>query len=158
MLIDLNLIWKYHIPLITSKISKLIGIISRLRHFVTTNTLLTLYRPLILPYLSYGFTVWVQAAQTYLNQILVLQKHALYLIYFAFYWSHAIPLFVSSWSMMHDVFSNSAPHDISKLFSYLTKMHLYCMTWDLLLLVIFSSIIPGQPTSSHLSVDLVPNY
>lgn len=70
---------KYHISHITSKIHiKIIGIIGRLRHFVTTNTLLTIYRPLILPYLSYCFAVWGQAAQTYLNQILVVQKHALY--------------------------------------------------------------------------------
>ena len=99
VLINLNLIWKYHISHNTSKISKIIGITSRLRDFVTPNTLLIIYWPLIHPYLSYGFTMWGQAAQTYLNQILVLQTRALLLIYFALYWSHAIPLFVSSWSL-----------------------------------------------------------
>ena len=34
ILIDSNLTWKYHISYIKSKISKTIGVIARLRHFV----------------------------------------------------------------------------------------------------------------------------
>ena len=118
VLIDFNLSWKYHISHITTKISKTIGLIVRLRHVVPISTLITLYRSLIFPYLSYGISVWGQAAQTYLNQTFVLQKRALRLIYFAPYRSHAIPLFVSSSSipintlyfqsistLMHDVFN-----------------------------------------------------
>ena len=74
ILIDSNLTRKYHISYITSKISKTIGVIARLRHFVPTSTLLTLYRSLLCPYLLYGVTVWGQAPQIYLNQILVLQS------------------------------------------------------------------------------------
>ena len=44
ILIDSNPTWKYHISYITSKISKTIGVIARLRHFVPSSTLLTLYR------------------------------------------------------------------------------------------------------------------
>ena len=131
VLIDSKLSWKYHITHITTKISKTIGIIARLRHLVPTSTLITLYRSLISPYLSYGIAVWGQAAQTYLNQILVLQKRALRLIYFAPYRSHAIPHFVSSSSipintlyfqsistLMHDVFNKLAPCNISNLFYF----------------------------------------
>jgi len=96
ILIDSNLTWKYHISYITSRISKTIGVIARLRHFVPTSMLLTLYRSLLSPYLSYGLTVWGQAPQVYLNQILVLHMRALRLIYFAPYRSSAVSLFVSS--------------------------------------------------------------
>ena len=95
VLIDSSLSWKYHIAHITSKTSKTIGIIS-IRYYIPTNTLLTIYRSLIFPCLSYGIAVWGQAAQTYINQVLALQKRALCLIYFAPYRSHAVPLFVSS--------------------------------------------------------------
>ena len=81
---------------ITSKISKTIGVIARLRQFVSSSTLLTLYRSLVSPYLLYGLTVCGQAPQIYLNQILVLQKRALRLMYFAPYRFSAVPLFVSS--------------------------------------------------------------
>ena len=73
-----------------------IGIIARLRHFVPSGTLLTPCISLISPYLIYGLTVWDQAPQIDLNQILVLQKRALRLIYFAPYRSPAIPQFISS--------------------------------------------------------------
>ena len=54
VLIDENLSWKYHIAHIASKISKTIGIIASLRHFVPLNTLHHIYISLIQPYLLYG--------------------------------------------------------------------------------------------------------
>lgn len=54
ILIDNNLSWKYHIDYISSKVSKGIGIIARLRHLVPFATLLNIYRSLIEPYISYG--------------------------------------------------------------------------------------------------------
>ena len=153
ILIDSNLTWKYHISYITSKISKTIGVIARLRHFVPSSTLLTLYRSLVSPYLLYGLTVWGQAPQIYLNQILVLQKRALRLIYFAPYRSSAVPLFVSSGCLpigllyfkavsilMHDVHNNLSPRNISNLFSSASAIH---TTQDFLPQVISTLNIPG---------------
>ena len=54
VLIDENVSWKYHIAHIASKISKTIGIIASLRHFVPLNTLHHIYISLIQPYLLYG--------------------------------------------------------------------------------------------------------
>ena len=96
VLIDENLSWKYHIALIASKISKTIGIIASLRHFVPLNTLHHIYISLIQPYLLYGIVAWGQAAKTYKNKILILQKRALRLMFFGDYNSHAVPYFVSS--------------------------------------------------------------
>ena len=79
-----------------SKISKIVGIIARLRHHVPLNTLLQIYHSLIFPYPLYGVPVWGQASQCDLKKILTLQKCALRLIFFASKRSHAIPLFVTS--------------------------------------------------------------
>ena len=138
ILIDSNLTWKYHISYLTSKISKTIGVIARLRHFVPSSTLLTLYRSLISPYLLYGLTVWGQAPQIYLNQIHVIQKRVLRLIYFAPYRSSAVSVFVSSVCLpirllyfkamsifMHDVLNNLSPRNISNLFSSVNVVHTY---------------------------------
>ena len=63
---------------------------------------MTPYRSLISPYRLYGLTVRDEAPQTYLNQILVLQKRALRLIYFAPYRSSAIlPLFPLVIDLLH---------------------------------------------------------
>jgi len=63
--------WQLFISL---KTSKFLGILSRLRHFVTTDTLLSIYRSLILPHITYGIAVWGQAAQANLDKLLILQK------------------------------------------------------------------------------------
>ena len=82
--------------------------------------------------------MWGHAAQTYINQILVLQKRALRLIYFTSYRSHAIPLFISSNTipinmlyfksvsiLMHDVFNKQTPCNISSLFTCSNELHNY---------------------------------
>ena len=122
ILIDCNLKWKHHIDFVSLKISKTIGILARLRHFVPTETLLMIYRSLILPYLSYGICVWGLAAKSYINKLLVLQKRALRLIYFAPSNAHAIPFFMETKilpvnmiyfdtvaNLMHDIWKGQAP-------------------------------------------------
>jgi len=96
VLLDSNLSWKFHIDSVTLKISRIIGVIACLRHFVRLITLLSIYRSLILPYLSYGLAAWGQAAKTHPQKILVLQKRALRLMYFSNPRAHAMPLFISS--------------------------------------------------------------
>ena len=84
ILFDPNLTWKQYILFISSRISKSFGILSRLRHFDPTDTLLSIYRSLTLPYIT-GNAVWDQAAQTNLGTLLILQKRARHLIHFAPY-------------------------------------------------------------------------
>ena len=77
VIIDSNLMWKYHIDNIAYKISKAIGIIARLRHFVPLSTLNSIYRCLIQPYTTYRIVVWGNTSKKYLDKILKLQKRAL---------------------------------------------------------------------------------
>ena len=93
VIIDSNLTWKYYIDSIAYKISKAIGIIARLRHFVPLSTLNSIYRCLIQPYTTYGRVVQGNASKKYLDEILKLQKRAPRLMYFKNCKEHAIPLF-----------------------------------------------------------------
>ena len=85
-----------HINYVALKISRIVGVIARLRHFVPTQTLLMIYRSLILPYLTYGICVWDHASKFLLNKLLTLQKRVLRLIYFTPRNEHVIPLFIKS--------------------------------------------------------------
>ena len=96
VLIDENLSWKNHIDSVITKISKTIGIITKLRHFVPSSVLLNIYTSLITPYITYGLITWGTASKTYLHKILLLQKRVLRLIYFVDKKDHAIPLFVKA--------------------------------------------------------------
>ena len=138
LLIDENLSWKTHIHSVANKISKTIELNARLRQIVPTSTLLNIYQSLITPYLTYGLISWGNACKTFLDQILVLQKRALRLIYFAETNDHAIPFFVNAkilplqslyyesvCSLMYDVNKNTAPDNILKLFSRISSVHTY---------------------------------
>ena len=138
ILIDKNLSWKIHIDNVATKLSKTVGLIAKLRHFVPQHTLLNIYRALILPYLSYGLIVWGQASKTHLTKILLLQKKVIRFIFFANRKVHAIPLFIdanilpisflyfkSVSYLMHDIHTNSAPSKIVNLFSQTSSIHEY---------------------------------
>ena len=120
------------------KISRNIGILAKLRHFVPPKTLFGIYNSLIFPYLSYGLVAWGQAAKTHLEKLLRLQKRAVRLINFAPFRSHAVPYFLHSNIMpitmlyfklssilMFDVYNNTAPHNISHLFTPTQQIHSY---------------------------------
>ena len=124
-----NLSWTHHITYISTKISKSLGILARLRHFVPSYTSLNIYRSLVQPYLSYGIPVWGQAAPTNLEKILILQKRALRLIHLKPFKSHTVPLFKLSnvlplnflyfktiCLVIHDASNNVTPPNVSNLF------------------------------------------
>ena len=56
--------------------SRNIGIINKLKHFVPKRILLSLYYTLVMPYLNYGILAWGNSCKTYLNKLLKLQKRA----------------------------------------------------------------------------------
>ena len=99
IIINCNLNWKHHINYVKLKISKTVGIISKLRYYIPKNTLLDFYKSLILPYSTYGVVAWGNAAKVHIQKLLVLQKRALRLINFKSY-HHAIPLFLSTGTLL----------------------------------------------------------
>ena len=138
VIIDQHLSWKHHINYIALKISRNIGIISRLRHFVPLKTLLSIYNSLISPYISYGLIAWGQASKSHLEKLVILQKRAVHLINFLPFRTHAIPYFAQSnilpITMLYFKFSsilmfyittNSAPQNICNLFTLTQDIHQY---------------------------------
>ena len=130
-MIDNHLSWKHHINYVALKISRNIGILSKLRHFVPPKTLFGIYNSSIFPYLSYGLV----------EKLLRLQMRAVRLINFTPFRSHAVPYFLHSNIMpitmlyfklssmlMFDVYNdynNTAPHNISHLFIPTLQIHSY---------------------------------
>ena len=150
-LIDKNLTWKYHIDQNASKISRAVRI-ARLRHSVPLNTLIQIYRSLILPYTYYGIAAWCQAAKVYLRKIYILKNTSSTANFFAGSGSHAIPLFVSAnvlplntpyfetvCFVIDDISTISAPQNICDLFNCLSDV-LSATTLDFLILVTYISI------------------
>ena len=119
-LIDKNLSWKFHVDSVATKISKIVGLIAKTRHFTPRRVLLNIYQVLIQPYLTYGLASWGQSSKANLNKILTLQNRALCMIYFVHSRAHAIPLLIDAnvlplaflyfecvSNLMHDVNNNN---------------------------------------------------
>ena len=91
--IDSNLNWKSHINFIAKKIKRSIGILSKLRYYLNSKTLLDLYYALVYPFLTYCLIAWGNTYQTSLQPLFVLQKKAIRIITFSSFSEHTSPLF-----------------------------------------------------------------
>ena len=91
--LDEILNWNYHIKNISTKISKNIGVIYKLKYKISSDVLLMLYNTMILPYLSYCNIVWANNNYTRLAPLIKLQKRATRVVCKARYREHTDPLF-----------------------------------------------------------------
>ena len=70
-IIDKDLTWHYHIHYISGKISKGVGILSKLKHMLPISILRLIYNAIISPYISYCNIVWGGTYSNRLNSIRV---------------------------------------------------------------------------------------
>ena len=81
VMIDESLSWKYHISYTCSRISSNIGVISKLRHYLSIRQLKQLYYNSIYPYLSYAIIAWGSAYKTHLKRLQSKQNTVLRLFF-----------------------------------------------------------------------------
>ena len=94
--IDDNLKFDQHVLHISKKISKSIGILSKLRIILPPFTLRSLYFSLVFPYLNYCNVVYGGAYACHLKPLEALQKRAIRIINSAPFYSHTNDLFLRS--------------------------------------------------------------
>ena len=110
LMIDSNISWKFHIESICHKISKSIGIIAKIRHYVLRHVLLSEYNSLIVSYLTYGICAWGNCALTFQRKIVTLQQ-----------WPYVLFTSVS----LRNTFSNQIAFPYLVYFSEIVAI--YCM-------------------------------
>ena len=69
LIIDSYLNWKAHIHELSEKISRGIGVLSKIRYYVNNSILQQLYYSLIYPFLTYGLSVWSNTYRPYLRPL-----------------------------------------------------------------------------------------
>ena len=92
VVIDENLNWKTHINEISTKLIKGNAMLSKLRHFVNEDILLSGYYAIFHSHLAYLCLVWNQPKFS-LNRITLLQKRLIRMFHSAAYRGHTYPLF-----------------------------------------------------------------
>ena len=89
IIFDEHLTWKSHTKMVTNKLSKLVGIIYRLKHVYPQQALLLIYNSIFISHINYGLLLW----GTQLKEVFNLQKKAVRIITCSDYIAHSEPLF-----------------------------------------------------------------
>ena len=98
---DEHLNWHNHVAHISTKISRTIGILNKLKYLIPENIKIMLYNSLILSHINYGILAWGYNHE----RILKLQKRAIRIITLSKYNAHTEPLFKSRKLLkIHNIF------------------------------------------------------
>ena len=96
IILDNKLKFNHHTKYVSNKLSKSIGIIHRLKAFLPSRCLFSLYHSFIYPYLTYCNIIWGNTYNTHLKPLETLQKRAIRLINKQSHLAPTKPLFHSS--------------------------------------------------------------
>ena len=88
-LVNNKLNWNSRINKVTNKISKTVGILNKLRSFLPSGVLQTIYNTLILTHMTYGILAWGR----HTNAIHTIKKRAIRIIAASKYNAHTEPPF-----------------------------------------------------------------
>ena len=139
IVIDSNLSWKFHIDYVCQKVSIKDNRNYRQAQTFCSPSCTSHFIPLfILPYISYGICAWGHATETHFHKLLVLQKRALRLMFFAEPRTHAVPLFLETRQLsisfllfeqmsllMYDIHNNLVSDNFKNMFTKLSSVHSY---------------------------------
>ena len=137
VILDQHLNFKEHTNSLSRKLSKSNGIISKLRHFLPKDTLLTLYYSLFQSHLTYGLQAWFSSRSS-ISRLVSLQKSAVRLMTFSPFRSHTEPLFLNLKILrLHELYfyfnslltyktlTKSSPQDLQDNFNLRHPSHCY---------------------------------
>lgn len=80
--IDENLNWSHHINSVCLKLSKMCGVLYRVRHQLTLEAMISIYYTLCYPHLTYCVSIWGCTWPSFLNRIRVAQSKVIRCILF----------------------------------------------------------------------------
>ena len=78
--VDENLKWHSHIAGVVKVISRNIGVMGRVKHFLSPRELVLLYNTLVLPHINYCAVIWGRNYPSNIKRIMILQKRAVRII------------------------------------------------------------------------------
>ena len=136
LFLDKNLSWDFHVNQLSKKLSRANGIIAKIRHFLPTKILISVYYSIFYSHIIYGCSVWAMTTKINLDIITVLQKQCIRIINSADFNSHTNELFDKNQLLKLDdiikaeqlklVFNfkdNKLPKDLQNLFQLNSEIH-----------------------------------
>ena len=96
ILIDCHLNWGFHCNVLSTKLSRAIGMLTKIRHYVPSELLRTIYFGIFSSLLSYGCQVWGQVRNRHICRLERLQNKAIKVINFANFRESSLPHYRTS--------------------------------------------------------------
>ena len=138
IIMDCNLNWKQHIHELSKKVSRSIGILSKLCHYVPQSILIQIYYSIVFPFLIYGVLIWGNTYKSNIYPLVILQKKAIRIITFSHFQSHTSPLFkkfnllklpdivyLYTAVFMHQFHKGNLPEKFNNYFTLVSNQHSY---------------------------------
>ena len=137
-LFDSHLNWSFHTKSLASKLTRSIGMLAKIRHFVNQSTLRSIYFSIFSSLLTYGCQIWGQHQffRSNIRRITKLQNKALRIINFADFRAPSSPLYkisnvlkftdlvsLKNFLYVFDSFSGKIPSSLRNIFSYIHLRH-----------------------------------
>ena len=138
VMVDQNLNFVSHIDHTKCKMSRSLGILNKVKHFLPLTVMRTLYNTLFEPYVKYSVEVWGSAATSHLNGIHKIQKAAIRVVNGLPYVAHTA-----------NYFQQSEILSVFNLHKYQVLQLLYKALNQNLNVNLFSGLIRHSETHSH---------
>ena len=90
---DNSLSFKLHIDKLTKKLSRSVGILAKLKPYLNSKALLSLYYAIFHSHLQYGLITWSSTFKTYLKKVSILQNKAVKIVGGGNYYDRATPFY-----------------------------------------------------------------
>ena len=94
--IDSHLNWSFHSDALASRLSRANGMLLKIRHYVSKNTLRSIYFGIFSSLISYGAQIWGQRLNKHIHRLEKLQNKAIRIINFANFRAPVTPLYLKS--------------------------------------------------------------
>lgn len=140
VIIDKHVRWNPYIQKVKTTVSKVIGVMYRIKSFVPKSVLLSIYKAIVLPHLHYCVISWGNASPSLVNSIFLLQKRAIRIVCNTSYYQHTTPLFnelkllaifeifkLQIGIFMYKWWNNLLPSNFSNQFTLTRSIHSYFM-------------------------------
>ena len=136
IMLDYKLCWDQHINYIFGKCSKGLGMIKRVRYFLPTSCLLSLYYAFVYPCAQNGNELYGTEGVTYLHPLKIILKSCVRSILFAHHTAHCMPfakqlkillfddlLFLRTAILMHKIYNSAICSAVHGIFVHCSTIH-----------------------------------
>ena len=138
VIIDSKLTWNEHIHNVYTSVARNIGILFKLKEYISEKSLLVLYNSLVLSHINYCNIAWGNCSITKINSLFLLQKRAIRTITNSNYLTHTEPLFdrlktlkiqdihsLQTGVFMYKFTNNQLPELFNNFFDLNSNIHTY---------------------------------